>query len=88
MSSMHRLQGPSSSNAMSAAAEARRAAYARPPAAQAENEVRPQETGEGARLATERNEEVSERTLKQRQAERQADLELPGKTGRNIDLMA
>lgn len=87
MSSTQSVQG-SSSNAMSAAAEARRAAYARSQAALGENEARPQETGENARLAAERNEELTGRVQKSRQAERQADLELPGKTGHNIDFMA
>ena len=86
MSSTQSLQGVSS-NAMSAAAEARRAAYARSQAA-TENEVRPQESGEVARLAAERNDDFGERIIRQRQTERQTDLEAPGKTGRNLDFMA
>ena len=84
MSSTHSVQGPSSN----AAAEARRVAYTRPPTPPADNELRSQDNGEAARIAAERNEEASGRAAKQRQGERQADLELPGKTGRNLDFLA
>ena len=93
MSSTQGLQG-ASSNALAAAADARRAAATRAQAYNRENTVGgAQETTETSRAANERNEDVAEKSLKQAQAERDAELQSPRAEGgvhpgRAIDFMA